>query len=48
MKTSWWLNQHNLKNMVVKLDHETPGIGVKIKNNLWNNHLENPAAKIPQ
>ena len=27
----------HLKNMLVKLDHETPRIGVKIKN-IWNHH----------
>ena len=27
----WWLNQPLLKNILVKLDHETPGFGVKIK-----------------
>ena len=29
-KHSWWLNQPKLKNPIVKLDHETPRIGVNI------------------
>ena len=29
---SWWLNHPFEKYAQVKLDHETPGIGVKIKN----------------
>ena len=31
--STWWLNHPtHLKNMHVNLDHETPGIGVKMKN----------------
>ena len=29
----------HLKNMLVKLDHETPKIGVEISKNLKNHHL---------
>ncbi len=40
--TSWWLifSQPHLKNMLVKLDHETPRIGMKIKIYLSCHHLQ--------
>ena len=39
--TSWWFftNRFEKYAKVTKLDHETPGIGVKISKNIWNHHL---------
>ena len=39
--TSWVVGPTRLKNMLGKLHHETPGIGVKIKH-IWIHHLDHP------
>ena len=37
--SSWWFFPSHFKKMrTVKMDHETPGIGMKIKK--WNHHLD--------
>ena len=32
---SWWLNPTHLKNMIVKLNHETPSFGGENSKNVW-------------